>query len=247
MKTNEEILERLKESISLNNYGVIRQLMKNRKNFHFFSERVKKPKNSYFEFREAPAVWSDQYSINPFTNVDGFNFFEVLVDVRLKGTINEYNTKGITFFTEPIEIDLTIRAYVQEDGWVGMDNIHLMNAEQKALLKFHQQYEAEFKKIGVKTIFETQYQGAEAFVFFMRICKNVNNENPIMVKGTSLDYFHEIGEAQRNVMYSVCCANMWGRYISHFSDNFYRTEGGKVYPHSDVLRRKIHFLFGGRY
>lgn len=236
-------VEQLKSSIELNNYGIIWSLMQRRKNFHFFADKVKKPKNAYFEFTPNSAEWAEDFSVTPFVNQDGFKFEEVLINLKLKGTINEYNNKGITFFTEPIVIDLTIRAYVQEDGWTSPENIHLLNPEQKALLEFHKRYEDELKRLKVKTIFETEYLNQEAFSFFTRIWKNVDNENATMVSDTSLHYFHELGEAHRNIMYSVSCANMWGRYVSHFTDKSYEMDGSKVYQHEPTFYDTRHIFY----
>jgi hypothetical protein len=236
-------VQQLKSSIELNNYGIIWSLMQRRKNFHFFADRVKKPKNAYFEFTPNSAEWAEIYSVSPFVNQDGFKFEEVLIDLKLKGNINEYNNSGKTFFSEPIEIGMTIRAYVQEDGWAGSENIHLLNPEQKVLLEFHKKYEDELKRLDVKTIFETEYMNEEAFSFFTRIWKNVDNQNATMVTDTSLHYFHELGEAHRNIMYSVSCANMWGRYASHFTDNSYPMDGSKVYPHQPTFYDTRHIFY----
>ena len=127
--------------------------MHRRKNYHFFVSQVKKPQNTYFEFTPGSARWSDSCFIEPFTDRDGLKFDEIIVDLNLKGNICEYNSRGKTFFSEPIDLQLTIRAYISEDGWIGLDNINLLNTEQKALLAFHQQYETELERLGVKTIF----------------------------------------------------------------------------------------------
>ncbi|SER48614.1 hypothetical protein [Pedobacter rhizosphaerae] len=236
-------LQSLISSIELNKYGIIRSLMKRRKNHHFFAPRVKKPNNAYFEFTPNSAEWSDNFTIIPFVNNDGFRFDEVMIDLKLKGSINEYNNSGRTFFSEPMDLELTIRAYVEEDGWVSPGNVHFLNTEQRALLEFHKKYELELKRLGLMTIFETEYDGQEAFSFFTRIWKNVDNENSTMVKDTSLDYFHELGEAHRNIMYSVSCANMWGRYTSHFTDNSYRMDSGIVFPHQPTFYDTRHIFY----
>lgn len=217
--------------------------MQRRKNFHFFSHLIKKPRNAYYEFTPSSGVWSDDYTISPFVNLDGFKFDEVLIDLSLGGNINEYNNSGKTFFSKPTFLELTIRAYVQDDGHVGSENVILLNAEQKTLLLFHKKYENELKRLDLKTIYETQYMGEEAFSFFTRVWKNVDNKNQTMVDDTSLHYFHELAEAHRNIMYSVSCANMWGRYVSHFSDNFYPMSGGKVYPYEPSFFDTKHIFY----
>lgn len=236
-------VQALISEIELNNYGIIWSLMQRRRNFHFFADKVKKAKNAYYQFTPNSAEWSEDYSVSPFFNSDGFKFEEVLIDVKFKGTINEYNNSGKTFFSEPTVLDLTIRAYVLDDGYAGSENIILLNAEQKVLLQFHKKYEAELKRLGIKTIFETEFIGQEAFSFFARIWKNVDNKNKTMVEDTSLHYFHELCEAHRNIMYSVSCANMWGRYVSHFRDNFYGMNGSKVYPHEPNFYDTRHIFY----
>lgn len=236
-------VQSLISSIELNNYGIIWSKMQNRKNHHFFADRVRKPNNAYFDFMPNSAEWSDRFLVTSFVNIDGFKFDEVLIDLKLMGTINEYNNSGKTFFSEPIELAITIRAYIQDDGWVGSENIHLLNSEQKSLLEFYKKYEEELKKLGVKTIFETEFHGEEAFGFFTRVWKNVDRENPTMVEDTSMHYFHELGESHRNIMYSVSCANMWGRYSSHFIDNSYRMNDRVIYPHNPTFYDTRHIFY----
>jgi len=236
-------LKELIKSIELNNYGIVWSLMQRRKNHHFFSSKVKKAKNAYFEFIPNSAKWSDLYSITPFTDRDGFKFEEISIDIKLQGTINEHNNAGRTFFSEAMELTLTIRAYFQQGIGVHSENISFLNPEQKALLEFHKKYEDELRRLGIKTIFETEYFGQEAFAFFTRIWKNVDNGNTTMVNDTSLNYFHELGEAHRNIMYSVSCANIWARYTSHFTDDFYRMERGNVYPHNPSFYDTRHIFY----
>jgi|GEM_PF-1584620 len=223
-------VQQLISSIELNNYGLVWSLLQKRKNHHFFAHRVKKAKNTYFQFTPNSAEWSDNFSVRPFVNDDGFKFEEVSIDLKLKGTINKYNSSGRTFFSEPMDLEFTVRAFVQEDGWVSADNIHFMNAEQKALLAFHRKYEEELDRIGIKTFTETKFLEQDAFGFFTRIWKNVDNTDNTMVADTSLNYFHEFVEANRNIMYSVSVSNMWGRYASHHTDKSYPFEGSTVYP-----------------
>ena len=45
-----ESLEALISTIELNNYGIMLSLMKRRKNFHFFVDKVKKPQRAYYSF-----------------------------------------------------------------------------------------------------------------------------------------------------------------------------------------------------
>ncbi len=227
---NPQSVQQLISSIELNNYGVIWSLMQRRKNHHFFAKKVKKPNNAYFEFKPNSGEWSDDFSVLNVVNDDGFKFEEVIIGLKLKGTINEYNNSGKTFFSEPFDLQLKIRAYVQEDGWTGTENIHLLNDEQMALLTFHRKYEDELGRLGIKTFDGTKFLGEDAFSFFTRIWKNVDNENTTMVADTSMNYYHEFVEANRNIMYSVSVSNMWGRYTSHYTDRSYPFEGNRVYP-----------------
>lgn len=217
-------------SVELNNYGLVSSLMQQRENHHFFAQRVKKAENAYFEFDANSAEWSNDFSIRPVINDDGFKFEEVFIELKLKGSINEYNTLGRTFFSEPIDLIFTIKAFVQENGWVDTGNIHFMNQEQVALLTFHRKYEEELDKIGVKTFDGTEFLGQDAFSFFTRIWKNVDNADDTMVTDTSANYYLEFVEANRNIMYSVSVSNMWGRYASHYADESYTFEGRSVYP-----------------
>ena len=223
-------VQQLISRVEINNFGLVCSLMQRRKNHHFFVHRVKKAKNAYFDFAPNTAEWSDDFLIRPVINDDGFKFEEVFIDLKIKGTINEYNTSGRTFFSEPMDLAFTIKAFVQEDGWVNADNIHIMNQEQKALLTFHRKYEEELDRIGVKTFDGTKFLDQNAFSFFTRIWKNVDNTDNTMVTDTSLNYYHEFVEANRNIMYSVSASNMWGRYASHYTDNSYPFEDRVVYP-----------------
>ena len=229
--------------VELNNYGIVQSLLRKRSNFHFFIHKVRNAKNAYYQFISNSAEWSDVYSITPFVNTDGFKFEEVLIDVKLKGTLFEYDNSGRNFFSEPVLLDLSIRAYVQENGYAGLSNIFLLNSEQKVLLEFHRKYEDELKRVGAKTIFETKYQEEESFSFFSRIWKNVDKENMTMVRDTTINYFRELGEAHRNIIYSVCCANMWGRYLSHFSDNSYKINEGRIYPYTPNFYDTRHLFY----
>lgn len=223
-------VQRLISRVELDNYVIIWSLLKRRKNHHFFVHKVKKPKNAYFEFTPKSGVWSDNFAILPVVNDDGFKFDEVIIGLKLKGTLKEHNNSGKDFFSEPFDLELTIRAYIQEDGWAGHDNIHLLNDEQLTLLKFHRKYEDELDRLGVKTFDGTKFLGEDAFGFFTRIWKNVDHANSTMVSDTSLNYYHEFVEANRNIMYSVSNANMWGRYQSRYTDKSYDFQGSKVFP-----------------
>lgn len=223
-------VQQLISRVEVNNYELVWSMMQWRKNHHFFAHRVKKAKNAYFMFTPNSAEWSNDFSTPPVVNDDGLKFEEVFIDLKLKGTINEYNTSGRTFFSEPVDLVFTIRAFVQEDGWVNVDNIHFMNQEQKALLTFHRKYEEELDRIGVKTFDGTKFLEQDAFSFFTRIWKNVDNTDNTMVKDTSFNYYHEFVEVNRNIMYSVSVSNMWGRYASHHTDNSYPFQGSVVYP-----------------
>ena len=90
MGINQTSLQNLISNIELNNFGVIWSKMKLRKNYHFFDNKVKKPENSYFEFTANSGKWSEISIINPYLDRDGFKYEEVLVDLELTGTINEY-------------------------------------------------------------------------------------------------------------------------------------------------------------
>jgi len=214
----------------MNSFGYIRSLMERRKNFHFFADRVKKPDNAYFEFSEHTAKWSDQYKIMPDTDREGNELYEIVIDLELSGKLCEYNSKGFTFFEEPMTLDLGIRAFVFADGWANIENIYLMNDEQRALSHFRDKYLEELRRTGQKTIAEVDHLGEEAFSFFGRAWKNVDHLNAKMVEGTNLNYFHEFVEAHRNVIFQVSCANMWRRYTSNYADHAYQHESRTLYP-----------------
>lgn len=224
-------VDKLKRCVEVNHSGILNWLLNKRKNHHFYQDKRKKTAITKFQFDPKELQWANDYVVTPFVNQDGDNYFEVLIDVRAAGTINQFNrTTGVKFVDEPINFDFTIRAYIQSDGNLSDGNIHLLNAEQKALVNYQKQYENELKHTGVSTITESTYQGMEAFNFFTRIWKNVDNMDETMVNSTSLHYFHELIEVHRNIMYGVSCANVWGRYITHHTDSSYQFEGRQVYP-----------------
>jgi len=243
MKTPVEIVETLKDQIELNQFGFIYGLMKRRSNYHFFADKVKKPKNGYFDFSKHTAIWSNEFKVTPDKDRDDNDIFEVTIDLELSGKICEHNDKGFTFFENSITLNLGIRAYTTTDGWTSIDHINLMNSEQKALTDFHGEYIKELRRSGLKTIAETEYHGVEAFSFFTRVWKNVDNSNHKMVEGTSLDFFNEFVEAHRNVIFQVSCANMWGRYISHYTDDAYSFESRKVYPRNPTFYDTRYTIF----
>ena len=214
----------------MNNFGYIWSRMQQRLNFHFFAERVKKPDRAYFDFSEHTAKWSEDFHVEAEKDRDGYDYFEIMIDLELSGKICEYNAKGLTFFQELITLDFGIRAQVTADGWVNTEHVFLLNDEQRALNHFHAKYIQELRRTGHKTLAEVDHLGEEAFSFFGRAWKNVDNENSRLVKGTSLDYFHEFVEAHRNVLFHVSCANMWRRYTSHYADHAYKFQATTVYP-----------------
>src|SRR5690606_14554993 len=133
--------------------------------------------------------------------------------------------------SKPYSVSLYLRASVQDSGWASERNMYLLNQEQKVLLDYQQNYAREQEHIGIKPIAETQYHGKGAFEFFTAIWRNVHPSDEVIVRHTSSHYFHELNEAYRNVYYSACSANIWGRYITHYSDDLYNFEGRKIYPH----------------
>ncbi|CDT15584.1 conserved hypothetical protein [Sphingobacterium sp. PM2-P1-29] len=227
----EKIIENLKNAVVLNNYGIFWHLFQQRANFHFFKHLVQDPERTHIEFSKGKVDWSDRYTVEPFLNEDGFKFFDVIIGVTINASLEEHDRRGMFSGSKPYSVSLYLRASVQEEGWASEKNMSLLNQEQKILLDYQQNYAREQLQIGVKTIAETNYHGKEAFDFFTAIWKNVDPMEEVIVRDTSLHYFHELTESHRNVYYSACSANIWGRYITHYSDNWYNFQGRKLYPH----------------
>ncbi|EHQ26492.1 hypothetical protein Mucpa_2362 [Mucilaginibacter paludis DSM 18603] len=224
-------LDSLKSCMEINNGGLFFSLLKDPENQHFYAAKVKNVKNAYFTPEIDTIRWNDDVIRNSATNSQGFPFDEIIIDVSLSGTLSEYNNRGITFSSQPVEFHFTIQAFVFQGQFsVSRENIKLLNAEQKVTLLFHKNYEQEIDRLGIKLLFEETYQGDEAFTFFTRIWKLVDRTNPTQVTDSSHDYFDEFVECHRNILYSVAMSNIWGRYITTYGSNYYYFQGNKVFP-----------------
>lgn len=238
------LIERLKQRMEMNGCGLFNFLLKKRVNEHFYQDKLKKTAITRFDFAPQDLKWATDHIINPFVGTDGYPYYEVMVDVQACGKIRQFNrTTQKEFVNESICFDFTIRVYFDDNGYLSDGNVHLLNAEQKALINYQLQYQNELQRTGSKSIIESTYQGREAFSFFTRIWKNAAIQDTDMAGVTDLHYFHELAEAHRNVMYSVSCASMWGRYISHHSDHAYRMEEKTVYQLSTTFYDNRHIFY----
>ncbi|KQC00391.1 hypothetical protein [Pedobacter sp. Hv1] len=229
MERKEVNFLKLKNNIEINDGSELKQLLKKRKNHHFYSSKVKRTSHTDFDFTGAIFSWSQDYISTPLTNVDGFQYDEIIVDLAVQVILVENSFDYSKTFRKPIILEISLHAFVFIESNLHGD-INLLNQEQKSLLIFHKTYERELERSGIKMLHENTYQGQEAFSFFTRIWKNVDIEDSAMVTGSSHDYFTELNECHRKIMYSVGCSNIWGRYITHFQDNSYNFQGSKVYP-----------------
>lgn len=224
-------LDNLKQALELNNGGLFFSLLKKPENRHFFRDKVKDEKNAYFRPNIDTINWAADHIQTPLVNVEGFGYDELIIDVQLGGILCEFNKKGITFSEQEIVFSFTVQAFVFHDSFgVSGENIKLLNSEQRMILLFHKNYEKEIGRLGVRLLFEETYQGDDAFSFFTRIWKHVDNTNPTQVTDSSHDYFDEFIECHRNILYSVAMSNIWGRYITDYGSDYYYFQGGKVFP-----------------
>ncbi|QEC51946.1 hypothetical protein EDD80_1152 [Anseongella ginsenosidimutans] len=231
MKTELECLNFLKESFSINGGGLFNRLLKERKNHHFISQMVGNVERAYFEPDNETINWSDHYIVNLDKNRDGYKYVEFIIDVKVNGDIKEFNEQGIDFHSKPVSLAFTIQVPVWTDfGSFDYQRITLLNEEQKALLLYHRQYEKELDSINGKLLFQYRYDGDDAYSFFTRIWKTTDNSSAVMTKDTGYDFFQEIVECHRNILFSVGNLNMWGRYKSHYSESAYYFEGKKQHP-----------------
>src|SRR4051812_21714537 len=105
-------LESLKDTLEINGGVLFFNLLEDPENHHFFKDKVKIAKNAYFEPDGNTIEWNDDYIINSGANVEGFPFDEIIIDVRLSGNLNEFNSKGFTFSKQAIRFEFTIQAFV---------------------------------------------------------------------------------------------------------------------------------------
>ena len=231
MVSDTAALELLKDSFRINKGSLFCQMLKKWESYHFFQTKVRNAKNVYFEPDYETIFWSEIYTWNQLLNEEGLEYYEFIIDVRINGSLNEFNKKGITFSSLAVEFNFTIHAFVFKD-WnsISEDYIKLLNNEQKILLLFTKNYEKEVEKIKVKLLSEYTYLNEEAFTFFTRIWKLVDPLDLTMVNDTSLEFFGELVECHRNIRYSVGCANILGRYTTHYSKNEYTFQGEKLFP-----------------
>lgn len=229
MEIAESSVAQLKRYIEMNNGDVFWGLLNRRKNHHFFQDKVTKAKNGYFDPDGKTLIWNDQYVCTALKNEDNVEYNEVIIDLQISGILNEFNNRGRTFSSNPVTFNFTIQAFIFKDFGTSIEHINLLNSEQKSLLLFHKSYELELERIGVKLIPEYIFEGKGAVVFFTKIRKCVNSENTKMVNVTGLDYFDELTECHRNIRYSVACANVWGRYATHYTDHTSDFQGRTIY------------------
>ena len=215
--------------IKADDFRILSFLLQRRKNHHLIKNLLKNTTNPFFDVNVNSFKWSDDFSIHPIIGENGSKFEEVIIDLKLSVEITEYKTSVETYFSGPVDLAFTIKACVDEEGDVNVENIHLMNQEQKALLTFHRIYEIELDRLKVKTFDCTKFLEQDATIFFKRIWKNVDNTDDTMVTDTSWYYYREFVEANRNIMYSVAVSNMWGRYTFHYTDKPYSLEGQTVF------------------
>ncbi|MDR6786050.1 hypothetical protein ABIE26_004480 [Pedobacter africanus] len=238
------LLERLKQRMEMNQCGLFNFLLKKRENQHFYQPMLKKTAITRFDFSTQDLNWAQDYIHNQFNDSEGNLYHEIMLDVQASGRLRQFNrTTSKEFVNEAISFDFTIRAYFDDNGYLSDGNIDLLNKEQKALVNYQLQYQQELNRTGIKNIIETRYQGSEAFSFFTRIWKNSAIRHPEAAATTDLHYFHELAEAHRNVMYSVSCAMMWGRYISLHGDHAYQMEQKTVYPMKTSFYDNRHIFY----
>lgn len=229
--TNEtDALAALKQVMELNNGGLFWNLLNKQENHHFYPNTIKKAKNAYFNPDGSTIQWVDKYVCNQLKDEEGHDYYEFIADVSVSGIVSEYNNRGITFFSTPAQFNFSIHAFVFKDFGVNNDDIRLLGDEQKSLLLFHKHYELETHSLGIESINDIMFDEGDAFGFFTRIWKNVNRTDQTMVSDTSLHFFNEFVECHRNIRYSVACANMWGRYKTHYSSHSYHHQSTIVYP-----------------
>ncbi|MBB5440592.1 hypothetical protein HDC92_004295 [Pedobacter sp. AK017] len=220
----------LKECMEMNNGIMFWSLLRLKKNKHFMSGKIRNPDEAYFEPDVKSIVWANEALSMSLIDEYQEPYDEIIIDVEISGTLNEQNLKTGKIYTVPVTFDFAIQSFVYPQYGVNDREIRLMNKEQKSLLLFHKSYEREADQLNVKLLFDYKYKGEDAFSFFTRIWKLVDHSNATMVADTSHDYFQEIYDCQRNLRYSVACANMWGRYTTHYTEHAYDFQGRKVYP-----------------
>lgn len=243
-ETQMDLREKLIRRIEMNGCSLLDWLLKKRRNVHFYADKRKKTAIARFEFSPEKLVWGNDCFIEDFVNRDGDPFIEVMLDVKADGLMNHFNrTTHKHFLSESVSFYFTIRAYFQADGYLSDGNIELLGMEQKALIMYHKNYEQELRQKSIKTIEETRFLDQDAFGFFTRIWKNVDNENGITVDSSSLSYFKELNEVHRNIIYGVSSANIWGRYKSHYTDEKYDFQGRAVYPVASNFYDSRYFFY----
>ena len=221
----------LKATMELNNGGYFWSLLKEPENYHFFIDKAKVVQNVYFEPNISTINWSDDYIVNHLINNEGSLYDEIIVDVQIEGSLNEFNNKGFTYSKQLIKFQFTLQSFVfAGDYGITREDIKLLNSEQKTMLLFHKNYEKEIDRLDVKMLFENKYCGDEAFTFFTRIWKQVDTNNATQVSDSSNDYFDEFVECHRNILYSVAMSNIWGRYKTNYTSQYYNFQGTKIFP-----------------
>jgi len=224
-------LDKLKNALEINGGGLFFSLLKDTENHHFFRDKVKKTEKAHFTPDIATIRWASDYYLTTLTNTEGFTFDEVITDVCIAGELSECNSKGKDISRHRLQFDFTVQAYVFHDSFsVNREHIKLLNPEQKITLLFHKNYQREIDRLAVPMLFEKTFQGGDAFSFFTRIWKHVDRQKPTLVNDTSHDYFDELIECQRNILYSVAMSNIWGRYIVTYGTEYYYFQGTRVYP-----------------
>lgn len=231
MEKEIEALNNLKTSFEMNGGQLFVSQLKRIQNFHFFASFVNNPENAYFVLNNNGVVWLDEYTCRSDEDSEKNGFFEIIINVSVEGTINEYDKEGLTYLTKPLKLALTIHTFIYKNDFSpGYDNINLLNDEQKSLLLYHKRYELELDRLGIKLLNEYEYFGQDSFSFFTRIWKAVNKDSNVMIRDSSLDFFNELVECHRNIVFSIGNLNMWGRYKTNYKSHKYDFNGTTIYP-----------------
>lgn len=223
------------DAFELNEGAILRALLKKGSNYHFINNIVKNQDNSYF----VPNVNSFDWKLINSKEIDGENsqkFHELILHLKASGKLNQYNKHGVDYHSQDIDFEFYIKTYQSREFYgTHIDYITLMSSEAYIIYQFNSIVFLEYSKLGLVDLNSLKFSNEDAFSFFTRIWKYLPNKSEIVEQGTSHNYFIELNECYRQIMFNVACCNIYIRFTSSYKDSSYIFNSQTHYPFTPTI------------
>lgn len=215
-------LSQLKDYISGDNQTRLVELFKEQPNQHFFDDCNTITKEANFHFNSID--FSNRYIAIKETDDYQRLAYRIIIDTKIDVELSDINFSATLF-----SLDVTIHARIskQSTTYIGFDFVSLLNSEQKVLLQYNMLYEKVLNKIGIDLSNELDNREQE---FEDSKYASLSKYSDDELKGFFFFFFDELYECRRNIWYSVGCANLWGKYLTHYSNESHTFQGKPIYP-----------------